>query len=219
MSDASPAGLCARLDELARLLVIRAARNAPQQLATRLEEEWLADLNGRAGPVARLRHALGCCWATRVINQELCPLGVPAAADPQAPSALPAAVETGLAFFSRRTAAILAILGVHLAVLYALASGLVHHLDRTTPTSSFAQVLPDPRVTPALPRVAPPRLWIPPVEVTAPPLIPELPSDPTAVVLDDTGAELLPGGNSAPRNDPLPHKRVGGPGAWLSTER
>src|ERR1700704_2771913 len=44
-----------------------AARRAPESLSSRLEEEWLADLESRSSALSRLRLALGCCWATVVI--------------------------------------------------------------------------------------------------------------------------------------------------------
>src|SRR5436305_1066632 len=47
--------------------------------AQRLEEEWLADLAARRGQVSRLRLAIGCCWATRVIAYEHSATGMPAA--------------------------------------------------------------------------------------------------------------------------------------------
>src|SRR5262249_51408861 len=54
-------------DGLAHWLVQRAARSAPPVLSERLEEEWLADMHSRQSAISRLRLAIGCCWATRVI--------------------------------------------------------------------------------------------------------------------------------------------------------
>jgi hypothetical protein len=51
-------------------LVAHAARRAPGNVAARLEEEWLAALNEQLGLMARLRLALGCCWAAAVIARE-----------------------------------------------------------------------------------------------------------------------------------------------------
>ncbi|HEY2808016.1 MAG TPA: biopolymer transporter ExbD [Steroidobacteraceae bacterium] len=51
------------------LWVIRqAARKAPPALAGRLEEEWLADMSERRGPIPHLRFALGCLWAVTLIS-------------------------------------------------------------------------------------------------------------------------------------------------------
>lgn len=55
---------------VAARLIRQAARGAPVALAERLEEEWLADLAAQPSAFARLRFALGCCWATHVIARE-----------------------------------------------------------------------------------------------------------------------------------------------------
>lgn len=55
---------------LSRWLVQRAARRSPAALTERLEEEWLADLAAQRGALSRLRFALGCCWAMRVIARD-----------------------------------------------------------------------------------------------------------------------------------------------------
>src|SRR5450432_4270163 len=60
-------------------LIHCAARHAPQCFAPRLEEEWLADLAERPSAISRLRFAIGCCWATRVIAWEHRPSAVPVA--------------------------------------------------------------------------------------------------------------------------------------------
>ena len=65
------------VDEVVRSLIQHAAHRAPPALSQRLEEEWLADLAARRGAIPRLRFALGCSWATRVIAYEL---GTPARA-------------------------------------------------------------------------------------------------------------------------------------------
>jgi hypothetical protein len=48
-----------------------------------LKEEWLADLEYRSGPIAQLRLAIGCCWATAIIARDfgsaqlaICPASV-----------------------------------------------------------------------------------------------------------------------------------------------
>ncbi len=55
---------------LTHWLIRRAARGAPLSVSERLEEEWHADLATRPTTLSRLRFALGCCWATRVIAHE-----------------------------------------------------------------------------------------------------------------------------------------------------
>jgi hypothetical protein len=107
-----------RRDNLARALIQEAACNAPSPLSGRLEEEWLADLREQRGTASRLRFAIGCYWASRVIAHEYL-----------APSL--AAAERGTAtgfarydssFFSSRMRAILLTVGGHVAVFSALAS-------------------------------------------------------------------------------------------------
>jgi len=51
-------------------LIRYAAQTVPCALAARLEEEWLADLDAQPPSLARLRFALGCCWAGCVITHE-----------------------------------------------------------------------------------------------------------------------------------------------------
>jgi biopolymer transport protein ExbD len=58
------------IDAIATGLIRRAARQAPADLAERLEEEWLADLSERPGLSKRLSFAVGCCWAAAVIERD-----------------------------------------------------------------------------------------------------------------------------------------------------
>lgn len=58
------------VDGIAHRLIHRAARRVPDSLSERLKEEWLADFEVQRGAMARLRFALGCCWATNVIAHE-----------------------------------------------------------------------------------------------------------------------------------------------------
>jgi TonB family protein len=114
------------VDGYARSLVQRAARRAPASLAERLEEEWLADFEERKSALARLRFGVGCAWATRVIAHEYLEPKVAAA------SANGAAVATSnyrgpdYSFVSRRTVAVLGIIGLHALIIYGFATGLVH---------------------------------------------------------------------------------------------
>jgi hypothetical protein len=60
-----------------RWLIHHAARRAPESLSARLEEEWLADWESRSSALSRPRLALGCCWATVVINHDRTRIPVP----------------------------------------------------------------------------------------------------------------------------------------------
>ena len=93
------------LTDLAHRLVLHAARKAPAALAERLEEEWLADLQSRSGALARLRLALGCCWATAVITRDFrVPQLAPSGAV-HGHRAVLADLQHGLPHLSRRTVA------------------------------------------------------------------------------------------------------------------
>src|SRR5215471_13974964 len=93
---------------LARWLIQQAARTAPPSLSERLEEEWLADLQERRKPIDRLRLAVGCCWATRVIAYEHGGAKVPAAATATTTGSrtMTAYVQHQNPFFSPRSAAV-----------------------------------------------------------------------------------------------------------------
>lgn len=113
--------------DLASLLVRRAARSAPEALADRLEEEWLADLSERRGPLSRARFALGCCWAMRVIAHEHALASAAAASSTSSHRILVAHAVHALldpARLSRRTVAIAVLICVHVAVLYIFVMGL-----------------------------------------------------------------------------------------------
>jgi biopolymer transport protein ExbD len=65
-----PFQLAAWIECLAPTIIGRAAGRSPHDLAARLEEEWLADLSTRPGQLARIRFALGCCWAAGAIARD-----------------------------------------------------------------------------------------------------------------------------------------------------
>jgi hypothetical protein len=70
------------IDRVAPRVIQRAARNAPQPLSERLEEEWLADLAERRGRMSQLSFALGCYWAATVLTHDDFTVKVPAASSP-----------------------------------------------------------------------------------------------------------------------------------------
>lgn len=125
--------LPAWIDGAAHRLLQRAARRAPPSLAQRLEEEWLADMAARRSALARLRLALGCRWAASVIAHEH---GAPkvAAAAPRGFRTLAASAPEDSTFFSRRSAAVLAILALHAVLIYLLTIGIVHRMANPPPT-------------------------------------------------------------------------------------
>jgi len=120
-------GRCGRFTEWDRVshwLIRRAARRAPDCLATRLEEEWLADIESRASAPSRLRFAVGCCWAIIVIVND----------QPRSP-ALPTHVvtrrlmpltERNFGYYSLPSGALFLILGLHGVLFGGLVTTLTH---------------------------------------------------------------------------------------------
>src|SRR5882724_1221889 len=118
------------VDGFARSLIQHSARNAPPSLSERLEEEWLADFEGRSGRMARLRFGVGCCWATRVIAHEYLEPKVVAAAAGSATGSkvMIAYAQDSFSFLSRRTTAVALIIGLHAVIIYGFATGLVQRV-------------------------------------------------------------------------------------------
>ena len=113
-------------------LIRYAARQAPPSLSARLEEEWLADLTARQGTIARLRFALGCCWATRVIALELA-TAAGAAAGSSAGKTAALFTGAGPSILSRRTTVFVLIGALHTLVILGLASGITREVLQAIP--------------------------------------------------------------------------------------
>jgi len=202
------------VNEVAQRLIRHAARNAPPPLAERLEEEWLADMATRQGQMSRLLLGLGCCWATRIIVAEHGALNVSAASTAVGSTTMTAQAQLNPTLLPRRTTALVAIIGVHIAVIYAFATGLGHQFIKELQPPLIADFPKDARPHDTPP--PPPKIdLVPPrkVDLGPPPDIPiDVGPGPSAI------------GNEAPRTvvDPalpqpppaaVPVKRVlGGPG-------
>jgi hypothetical protein len=119
-----------RLDAFAIRLIEHAARNTPPALSQRLQEEWLADLAARVGRLSRLRLAFGCWWAANVIVREYAATGLAAAS---ANKALAYAPPYTPGLLSRRTAAVVLIACLHLALIYCLSIGLAERSVKAPP--------------------------------------------------------------------------------------
>ena len=107
-------------------LVRLAARQAPAELAGRLEEEWLADLLQRRTALSRLRLAAGCWWATGIIAREHLAAGIATAAAAQPMPAGRSVVfggDEGAGLSPRRSLTLVVVVGLHVALFYALISG------------------------------------------------------------------------------------------------
>lgn len=109
-----------RPPDLAELLVRHGARNTPQLLRERLEEEWLADLQTCQGLLSRLRFALGCEWASRIIVLERPELSLANAGDGRALMDRAAPVRP------HRTSSLLLVIGLHAGLFYAAWTHLAH---------------------------------------------------------------------------------------------
>lgn len=70
------------VDAVACCLIEYAARRTPTALSERMLEEWLADLAGQRGRMARLKFALGCYRAAILIQQDCGAAAIPAASAP-----------------------------------------------------------------------------------------------------------------------------------------
>jgi TonB family protein len=139
---------------IAHQLVRRAARHAPPQWAERLEEEWLADLAERRGAVSRLRFAVGCWWASRVIASDAVTTVVAASSGTSGQHVLTHR-SLGHGAFSGRSLILMLIIGAHLALIFGLARGLgtvVTEVLQQPAVATIKQLLPHPLDTPRLPQ-------------------------------------------------------------------
>ena len=202
-------------DRVAYRLIHRAAKRAPGALSERLEEEWLADLADRQGSLSRLRFAVGCCWATSVIAHDR-ELGLlPAAAGPVAGGGFGSGSPLPPAW--RRTAAFIAVAGLHITVFYAFVVGLdvKFHPSHVGPTIivPVKPVLPKDVLPPPLPPEGfkPHKLDYPLPDL--PPLTGDRdgPTVETPPVVKNTGPDLIDPPHTP---DPPAVKHVtGGPGS------
>src|SRR5258706_3186410 len=122
-------------------LIHYAARRAPEVLSSRLEEEWLADLESRSSALSRLRLALGCCWATVVIVNEYARIRVPAASPVVAARGYVALADRNFGYFSLRSGTLFLILGLHAALFCGLVTTLSHTHGLATQPDLPNQVL------------------------------------------------------------------------------
>jgi hypothetical protein len=131
-------------------LIHHAARRAPEALSSRLEEEWLADLECRSSALSRLGLALGCCWATVVIDSEYS--RIPAASPDVAAKGYVILADRNFGYFSLRSGTLFLILGLHAALFCGLVTTLSHTRGWATQSDLPSQVLnPVPIETTVLP--------------------------------------------------------------------
>jgi hypothetical protein len=114
------------IDGVSHWLIHHAARRAPESLSSRLEEEWLADLESRSSALSRLGLALGCCWATVVIVNEYSRIRVPAASSVAAARGHITLADRNFGYVSLRSGTLFLILGLHAALFCGLITTLSH---------------------------------------------------------------------------------------------
>jgi periplasmic protein TonB len=201
-------------NDLAYRLIVRAAHRTPVEVSERLEEEWLADLESRTGALARLRLALGCCWATGVITRDLRIPQLAASGAIVGAKPLFGDLRLELPGLSRRTVTFILIAGFHILLIYALTSGLAQHLVATTPQPANASVLEEAR--PQRPPPPPPPAGFKAVVIKPSDLRPLDPQQIDYTADDAIGVPTpAPGpAGPAPAGVPQVAKRVpGGPGS------
>jgi TonB family protein len=114
-------------------LIHQAAHRAPEPLASRLEEEWLADLESRTAALSRLRLAVGCCWASLIIVNEYSRNQVAAASPAAAARGFVTLADRNFGYFSLRSATLFVIAGLHAALFFGLVTSLSHTQGALTP--------------------------------------------------------------------------------------
>lgn len=115
-----------RLVSLTQWLIHHAARLGPPSLSSRLEEEWLADLEYRSSALSRLRLALGCCWATMVLVSEHSRIQPPAARPVATAVGYMARADGSFGYLSLCSGTLFLILGLHAALFGGLITTLTH---------------------------------------------------------------------------------------------
>jgi TonB family protein len=194
-------------------LISHAAHRAPDALASRLEEEWLADLESRSSALSRLRFALGCCWATMVIVKDYPRTRVAATTSAAATRGFIALTDRSFGYFSVRSGTIFLVAGLHAALFYGLITTLSHTRGAVAPADLQNQALRPVQPDKFLPPPPPPIKMAdaPKLIVDAPPGI-EIEPDliPTQVVDKSPDTVETPPVGEAPT---LVRRVAGGPGA------
>jgi hypothetical protein len=129
------------LDGVTHWVIHHAARRAPDSLSSRLEEEWLADLESRASAQSKLRFAVGCCWATMVIVNDYPRSRVPAVSPVAAARGSITLADRNFGYFSLRSGTLFLIVGIHAALFCGLITTLSHTRGLATPTKLQNHVL------------------------------------------------------------------------------
>jgi hypothetical protein len=124
MSQRNERSMQFELESVFHWVIHHAARGAPESLSSRLEEEWLADLEYRSSPLSRLSLVLGCCWATMVIVHEHSRIQVPVASPVVAARGYITQADRNFGYFSLRSGTLFLILGLHASLFCGLLTTL-----------------------------------------------------------------------------------------------
>ncbi len=141
MSQRNGRSMQFELESVFHWLIHHAARGAPESLSSRLEEEWLADLECRSSALSRLGLALGCWWATMVIVNEQSRIPVPAASPVVAARGYITQADRNFGYFSLRSGTLFLILGLHASLFCGLVTTLSPTRGLTTQSHLLNQVL------------------------------------------------------------------------------
>ena len=141
MSQRNERSMQPELDGVTHWLIHHAARRAPECLSSRLEEEWLADLESRFSALSRLRFAAGCCWAALVIVNDYLRSRVPAASAVLTAKGFNTLADRNFSYFSLRSGTLFLIVGLYAALFCGLTTTPSHTGGFTTPPNSRNQVL------------------------------------------------------------------------------
>jgi hypothetical protein len=140
------------LEGVTHWLIHHAARGAPESLSSRLEEEWLADLESRSSAISRLRLALGCCWAAVVIVNDYTRTRVPVSSSVAAMRGYFPRADRNFGYFSLRSGTLFLILGLQAALFCGLITTLSHTRGlATAPTLQDHALSPVPPENEGLP--------------------------------------------------------------------
>ncbi len=130
------------LDGVTHWLIRQAARRAPGCLSSRLEEEWLAASECLSSALAKLRFAVGCCWAAVVIANDYPRSRVSAASPAVASGGYGILAERNFNYFSLRSGTLFLIVGIYAALFCGLATTLSHSLASAVPANLQNRVVP-----------------------------------------------------------------------------
>jgi TonB family protein len=191
-------------------LIHHAAQRAPDTLSSRLEEEWLADLESRSSAWSRIRFATGCCWASLVIVHEFARNRVPAAGASISAGGMITLADRNFSYFSLRSATLFLIAGLHAALFYGMITTLSHTRRSAPPSALENQVIKRvPRNVEPLPQSAIEK-WIitVPKPETVTPTLPRIEKEVTA----ESGEKTIVGDPSPPPTETPTHivSRVAG---------